>query len=117
MKQPFAFRPVDGSPLAGLTEVWKDKSLPDEDPAALLWSYTIITTTATDEIGRIDDRMPMAVSADNWAQWLDPNVKEADELRPLMTPPTGLEIYAVSTAVNDVRRNNGPHLLDPLPVS
>jgi putative SOS response-associated peptidase YedK len=119
LKQPFAFRPTDGSALAlaGVYEVWKDKSLPDDDPAALLWSYTIITTTATDEIGRIHDRMPMAVSADKWAQWLDPNVKDADELRPLMTPPTGLEIYAVSTAVNDVRRNNGPHLLDPLPTS
>jgi len=119
LKQPFAFRPTDDSALAlaGVYEVWKDKSVPEDDPAALLWSYTIITTTATDEIGRIHDRMPMAVGADNWTRWLDPNVKDADELRPLMTPPAGLEIYAVSTAVNDVRRNNGPHLLDPLPAS
>jgi len=108
-------RPADGSALAlaGLYEVWKDKSLPHDDPAALLWSYTIITTTATDEIGR----MPMSVAPKDWDQWLDPTVSEADQLRSLMVPPTGLDIYAVSTAFNDVRRNNGPHLLDPLSVS
>jgi hypothetical protein len=50
---------------------------------------------------------------EHWAQWLDPRIKDADDLRSLMAPPTGLEIYAVSTAVNDVRRTNGPHLLDP----
>ncbi|WP_165553687.1 SOS response-associated peptidase [Kribbella capetownensis] len=75
LKQPFAFRPTDGSSLAlaGLYEVWKDKTLPEDDPGALLWwSYTILTTTATNEIGRIHDRMPMAIGPDDWAQWLDP---------------------------------------------
>ncbi|MFC5268516.1 hypothetical protein ACFPJ1_40960 [Kribbella qitaiheensis] len=35
LKQPFAIRPADGSTtlaLAGLYEVWYDKSLPDDDP-------------------------------------------------------------------------------------
>jgi putative SOS response-associated peptidase YedK len=119
LKQPFAFKPTDGTSLAlaGMFEVWKDKALPEDDPAALLWSYTIITTTATDEIGRIDDRMPMSVAPGDWAQWLDPTFKDPDDLKALMTPPTGLEISAVSTAVNDVRRINGPHLLDRLPAS
>ncbi|MFI6833717.1 SOS response-associated peptidase [Kribbella sp. NPDC050241] len=116
LKQPFAFRPTDGSSLAlaGLYEVWKDKSLAEDDPAALLWSYTILTTTATDEIGRIHDRIPMAIAPDDWEQWLDPTVKDPADVKALMGPPTGLEIYAVSTAVNDVRRNNGPYPLDPL---
>jgi hypothetical protein len=31
-----------------------------------------------------------------------------------MAPPTGLDIYAISKAVNDVK-NNGPELVAPLP--
>lgn len=118
LKQPFAIRPKDGSTLAlaGLYEVWRDKNAPD-DSAELLWTYTIITTTATDDVGRVHDRMPMAITPDKWDQWLDPELREADEIKSLMAPPTGLDIYAVSTAVNSVKGNNGPHLLDPLPAS
>jgi len=67
--------------------------MPDPVDAFYEWFETDqITTTATDEIDRIHDRTPMAVSADNRAQWLEPNAKETDALRPLMTPPAGLEI-------------------------
>jgi putative SOS response-associated peptidase YedK len=83
----------------------------------MVMSFTIIITTATDDVGRVHDRMPMAVTPDNWEQWLDPRVDDIDTVQGLMAPPTGLEIYAVSTAVNDVRRTNGPHLLDPMPAS
>jgi putative SOS response-associated peptidase YedK len=31
-----------------------------------------------------------------------------------MAPPTALEVYAISKAVNDVK-NNGPELLEPVP--
>jgi putative SOS response-associated peptidase YedK len=46
LKQPFAIRPADGSTLglAGLYEVWYDKSLPDDDPNRVIPTYTIITT-------------------------------------------------------------------------
>lgn len=42
-------RPSDGSTLAlaGLYEVWYDKSLPEDDPKRVVPTYTIITTTAT----------------------------------------------------------------------
>jgi putative SOS response-associated peptidase YedK len=120
LKQPFALRPADGHTLAlaGLYEVWTDKSKPEGDPDRLVPTYTIITTTATDSVGRIHDRMPMAITADNWDAWLDPRNTDVDHIRELMAPPLddSLEIYAVSTAVNSVR-NNGPHLLDPLPAS
>lgn len=70
---------------------------------------------ATDDVGRVHDRMPMAVAKDNWQKWLDPRTS-ADDAKELMTPPpTGsLDIYAITRAVNDVK-NNGPELLDPLP--
>ena len=75
----------------------------------------MITTDATDEVGRIHDRMPMTISRDGWNSWLDPNVgSEAAStlLEPASQAP--LEAYPVSTLVSNVR-NNGPDLLVPLP--
>jgi putative SOS response-associated peptidase YedK len=113
-------RPADGSTLAlaGLWEVWYDKSLPKDDPAGRVETYTIITTTATDSVGRVHNRMPMAITSDNWADWLDPRNHDVDQLRELMAPPLdgSLDIYAVAKLVNNVR-NNGPELLELLRAS
>ena len=100
--------------LAGLYEFWRDPDKADDDPDKWLTSFTIITTTATDDVGRIHDRMPMAVTPDNWDQWLDPRLDDVDTIQTLMAPPTALEVYAISKAVNDVK-NNGPELLQPVP--
>ena len=117
LKQPFALRPADGSTqaLAGLYEVWYDKSPPDDDPRRGVPTYTIITTTATDSVGRIHDRMPMAIAPGSWAEWLDSRNHDGDQLRGLMAPPVdgSLHMYAISKAVNNVK-NNGPELLEPL---
>lgn len=79
-------------------------------------TYTIITTTATDSVGRIHDRMPMAITRDHWDERLDPRNHDVDQLLGLMAPPTdgSLDMYAVSKAVNSVK-NNGPELLEQLP--
>jgi len=117
LKQPFYIHPAepgDVLTLAGLYEFWRDESKPADDPAAWLTSFTIITTTATDDVGRIQDRMPMAVAPENWEAWLDPRNNDVDAVRVLMAPPTELDIYAISKAVNDVQ-NNGPVLVAPLP--
>jgi putative SOS response-associated peptidase YedK len=99
-----------------LYEVWYDKSLPGDDPNRIVPTYTIITTTAIDSVGRIHDRMPMAITQDAWVEWLDPRNHDIDQLRALMAPPVdgSLDMYAVSKAVNNVK-NNGPELLEPLP--
>jgi putative SOS response-associated peptidase YedK len=77
----------------------------------------VLTTTAEDAVGHIHDRMPLLVEPDRWAAWLDPTKKDKDELLSLLVPaaPGLLEAYPVSTAVNSVA-NNGPELLDPLPL-
>jgi putative SOS response-associated peptidase YedK len=114
-KQPYFIHRADGGPLAfaGLYELWRDPSVPDEDPAAWLWSTTIITTTAPDELGEIHDRMPMVIPPDSWADWLDPANSDVADLRALLAPAmvSGLTSYPVSTEVNSVR-NNGPQLLE-----
>jgi len=118
-KQPYFIHRADGGPLAfaGLYELWRDRSVPDEDPAAWLWSATIITTTAPDELGEIHDRMPMVIPPDSWADWLDPANSDVADLRALLAPAmvSGLTSYPVSTQVNAVR-NNGPQLIEQIEV-
>ena len=60
-KQPFFIRPADGGVLAmaGLYELWRDPTKADDDPARWLWTCTVITTDAEDDLGRIHDRMPL----------------------------------------------------------
>ena len=76
----------------------------------------MITTDAEDDVGRIHDRMPLMVERERWGAWLDPRTAK-DTLLDLLTPaaPGRLEAYPVSTLVSNVR-NNGPELLEPLPI-
>ena len=116
-KQPYYIRREDGGVLAfaGLYELWRDKDRPDDDPDSWLWTATIITTRAEDEVGRIHDRMPMVIEPDRWADWLDPAGASAEALHGLMTPAASVHLttYPVSTEVNSVR-NNGPGLIEPM---
>ena len=113
-KQPYFIRNRGGGvlPMAGLYEFWRDPNAEaDADP--WLWSSVVITTEATDDLGRLHDRMPMLVEPENWARWLDPHVTDVEGLRELLVPaaPGRLEAYPVSTQVNDVR-NDGPQLIE-----
>jgi putative SOS response-associated peptidase YedK len=114
-KQPYFIHRADGGPLAfaGLYELWHDKSMPEDADDTWLWTATIITTTAADEVGQIHDRMPMVIDPASWQDWLDPDNNDAPGVRQLLVPAVAgrLTSYPVSTAVNNVR-NNGPELLD-----
>jgi len=116
-KQPYYIRREDGGVLAfaGLYELWRDKDRPDDDPDSWLWTATIITTRAEDEVGRIHDRMPMVIEPARWADWLDPAATSAEALHGLMTPAASVHLttYPVSTEVNSVR-HNGPGLIEPM---
>lgn len=118
-KQPFFIHHPDGSVLAmaGLYEIWRDPTKAEDDPDRFRWTCTILTTNAEDDLGRIHDRMPLLVERDKYAAWLDPAVSDHELLQGLLVPaaPGRLEAYPVSTAVNNVK-NNGPELVDPLPV-
>ncbi len=119
-KQPFFIHPADGSVLAmaGLYEFWRDPAMAEGDPAAWLWTVTVITTSAPDDLGRIHDRMPMCVQPPQWDEWLDPLQQDGAEAIGLLTPaaPGWLRADPVSTSVNNVR-NNGPELLEPVAAS
>ncbi|MEV7397113.1 SOS response-associated peptidase [Aeromicrobium sp. NPDC092404] len=112
-KQPFYITPKDRSVLAmaGLYEFWKD-------PATGEWvtSYTILTTSAEDDMGHIHDRMPLFLEPDAFDAWLDPAPQPLEQLHELLIPaaPGRLDAFPVSTEVNNVA-NNGPDLIKPLP--
>jgi putative SOS response-associated peptidase YedK len=114
-KQPYFICKPDHGVLAfaGLYEFWRDKSLAADDPASWLWTTTIITTSAPDELGEIHDRMPMLIDPAHWADWLDPGNTDVADLQALLAPAqsTGLINYPVAPLVNSVR-NNGPELTE-----
>ncbi|MBV9207454.1 MAG: SOS response-associated peptidase, partial [Actinobacteria bacterium] len=116
-KQPYFIYRTDRGVLAfaGLYELWRDESLPDDHDRAWLWTAAIITTQATDDVGQIHDRMPMVIAQEHWADWLDPDNTEPSQLQATMLPAMagGLTSHPVSMAVNSVR-NNGPELIKPL---
>ncbi len=72
IKQPFFIHAPDGRSLAlaGLFEFWRDRAAQDDQP--WLMSVTILTTTSTDALGRIHDRMPLPIRERDWDLWLDP---------------------------------------------
>ncbi len=117
-KQPYFIHRADGGVLAfaGLYEIWRDQSVPEDHPQAWLWTAVIITTRAEDEVGRIHDRMPMVIEPERWDDWLDPGDTDPSRLRALLAPAAagGLAAYPVTTDVNAVR-NNGPRLIEPEP--
>src|SRR5215471_16949812 len=116
-KQPYYIHRADNGVLAfaGLYELWRDKSAPEDHPQAWLWTSVIITTSAPDEAGRIHERMPMIIDPAGWDDWLDPANTATAGVRTLLAPASasGLASYPVGTAVNYVR-NNGPGLIEPL---
>ncbi len=119
-KQPYFIRPADGGVLAmaGLYEIWRDPEKAEDDPSRFRWTCTVLTTSAEDDLGHIHDRMPLMLSPDRYAAWLDPRLHDRDDLLSLLEPaaPGRLEAFPVSTLVSNVK-NNGPELLDPIPLS
>lgn len=112
-KQPSFLSRVDGGlvVMAGLYEVWSDPAAPD----ARMWTCTIITGDALDELGRVHDRSPRLVRPRDWSAWLDAGTTDPAAVLGLLHAgePGEIEARPVSTAVNDVRAE-GPALLDPL---
>lgn len=112
VRQPYAIAREDGRALAiaGLWAGWHD---PEID--AVRRTFTIVTTTPNGQIADLHDRMPVILADDAWERWLEPTPADPGELVGLLGPidDIALRIYAVSRAVNDVRRD-GPELLEPL---
>ena len=100
--QPFAF--------AGLWETWKSPEGP------VVQSCTIITTAANSFIEPLHNRMPVILSEETQALWLDPLTEDPKILEPLLIPAPIelLTCHQVRDTVNSVK-NQGPECILPLP--
>ena len=111
-KQPWFLSSRDGEPLAmaGVYEVW---SAPGAEAGERLWTCTVLTTEAADELGQIHDRTPLLVPRDDWARWLDPSLEDPGEGLLVPGTPGVLDAWPVGAAVGNVR-NDGPELSQPV---
>ncbi len=119
-KQPFYTTLAGGEPLAfgGVYELWRDRTVPEDEPAVWVFSYTIITTAAEPGLDVIHDRMPFVVDRPHWDEWLSPELTDPDAIRALMEPhePGRFMAVPITQRVNNVR-NNGPELIEPADLS
>jgi len=114
-KQPFPwhyFKMKDDSifSFAGLYDVWKDKNNGKE-----IRSYTIITTEPNAIVGKYHDRMSVILEKEDEEVWLNPDIVEASQLRPLLKPfPNDkLEEWEVGAeARNPI--NDYPEVIEPV---
>ena len=106
-KQPFMFT-VKDRPMfnfAGLYDVWYDAK---DEPHK---SYTIITTEANEVMEGIHDRMPVILSAEEEADWLN-EAETPDQLRLMLDPYDGeMSRHEVSRDVGKVSNNHKGLLL------
>jgi putative SOS response-associated peptidase YedK len=100
-REPFAF--------AGIWEVWK--ALDGET----VRSCAIVTTKPNAFMEQIHHRMPVILSEETEALWLDPMTEEASVLAPLLmpSPPELMDSYLVSDLVNSPK-NHGPECIEQL---
>jgi putative SOS response-associated peptidase YedK len=109
-KQPYFIHRKDDAlfAFAGLWEQWKPEK--DSEP---IETCTIITTESNDLMRPIHNRMPVIVSPDDYAKWLDERTRGQD-VQDILHPyeAESLEAYAVSTKVN-APKNDGPELSAP----
>jgi len=110
-KQPYFIHPKDRPAMAfaGLWETWRSPS------GELLNSCAIITTEANEGMKLFHHRMPVILSPDLFALWLQPVERDSGELMDLLAsnPTTELEVYPVGLQINNAR-NEGPDLLSRL---
>jgi putative SOS response-associated peptidase YedK len=111
-EQPFAIAMADGSPmtLAGLWDSWRDRASGER-----VQSFTIITGPPNALTGRLHDRMPVILEAEDWPRWLGEEDATPEELLALLCPypAEAMTAWPVGAAVGNVR-NEGPELLDAI---
>jgi putative SOS response-associated peptidase YedK len=93
--------------FAGLWDVWNS-------PGGKLFTCTILTTTPNELTKQVHDRMPVILSREGEAIWLDPKVENADQLVPLLRPYAAEEMEALDAnpAMNKATFE-GPEALTP----
>jgi putative SOS response-associated peptidase YedK len=111
-KRPFAIHLRD-QPIMAVAGVWERWQ-----PTGVLepvHSFAIVTTAANDFMADIHDRMPVILQHQDIDHWLDPEVQEPEQVRPLVRPcPSAwLAAHEVSRLVNSVKNKSPDVALPP----
>ncbi len=113
VRQPYYLQPKEGSfmALAGLWERWQNP----ENPRENLFSCTVITTEANEDVRPMHDRMPAVLGRSDFDRWLDPSQYDPTRLIPLLRSlkSDSLLITPVSTFVNQTA-HEGPRCIQPI---
>jgi putative SOS response-associated peptidase YedK len=106
-KLPWAIARADAACLvfAGLWEGWRG---PD---GSVIRSFTIVTTSANEELRPLHERMPVVLEEADWPAWLGESGNTPASL--IHPSAAGFRTWRVGTAVNNVR-NDAASLLDPV---
>src|SRR4051794_20571865 len=96
--------------FAGLYDIWTDKATGKE-----VSSYTLITTTPNDVVGKVHDRMPVILQKDDEVTWLNPVITEPGQLLPLLQqyPADKMDEWLVGDAARNPR-NDFPEVMRPV---
>jgi putative SOS response-associated peptidase YedK len=107
-RRPWLFALGSGRPFA-FAGLWEPPARDGAPPTC-----AILTTEPNDVTRPVHDRMPVILSPDRYARWLDPRPGDAVAWRPLLVPFPAGEMTArpVSTAVNNARFDD-PACLEP----
>ena len=100
--QPFRIGLKGGAAFA-FAGIWQDDS------------FTIVTTSANDKLRPIHDRMPVILTPESYAAWLDVDAPDFGAALNLLRsyPPEEMAFYRVGPRVNSAR-NDDPECVAPL---
>lgn len=109
-KQPYYFRPKGGGIFvcAGIWDRW-------DGPNESLETVSVLTMDSNALVMPMDPRMPVVLSAEHFAAWLDPKDKKPENLLGLIKPfpAEQMECWPVSIRVNSPNVDD-PDLLTPI---
>lgn len=92
--------------LAGLYDITR---LDKEQP---LYTYSIITTTPSQQMSFLHDRMPAILTAEEALSWIDPSLRWCSKLQDLIGPAAiHLQTYVVPREVNKPSANSPKFIL------
>lgn len=102
---------ADGFPMgfAGIWSTWKNP-----ETTELVRTCAIVTTKAKGAVSRIHERMPVALDPNTWNAWLDRDVTDLADVKPLILSidPELVMEHEVAATVNSVK-NNDATLTEP----
>lgn len=111
-KQPFYIYPNETPyfAMAGVCDHWIDKT-----SGELVMSTAIITTEPCEKLKQDHDRMPVMISKEDWAVWLDPKNRDVRGLRQFVSSSDDLNFHAVGFGVSGIGKNriDSQGLIDP----